>query len=332
MFISSFMADFKSVIKEHNLPEKTDTITTIQINITKLCNQACHHCHVGASPIRTEMMDKKIMVRLLEIISENNDITTADITGGAPELHPEFQWFIEQLYELKKKIIVRHNLTVTIDGHPTTKENLSYLPEFFKKFNIELISSLPSFDLYLTNKQRGFGVFEKSIHSLKLLNAMGYGKQNTGLNLHLVYNPVGFFLPGNEQMIEKDFKVQLMKNFSIEFNNLFTITNMPINRFKESLQRKNQYEDYINKLKNAFNPATVHGLMCRSMINISYDGFIYDCDFNQMVDLPIKDKHAVQLTVFDSLVSLFQKRNIVFDQHCFGCTAGNGSSCGGSTI
>lgn len=322
---------FIDVIQYHGAScTTTGMVSTIQMNITKLCNQACNHCHVGASPIRTEMMEKSTMQRCLEVIQESDTVTTVDITGGAPELHPEFQWFIQHLFQLKKKIIVRHNLTVTIDPHPKTGESLRYLPEFFRDHRIELISSLPSFDTYFTNKQRGLGVFEKSIQSLQLLNEQGFGKSDTGLLLHLVYNPVGFYLPGNEQCLGVEFKEKLWNNFQVQFNQIYTITNMPINRFKESLIRKKNLNEYMNKLVSAFNPDVLPGLMCRTMISIGYDGLVYDCDFNQMENLHCLDNNQKPISVFSPTFSVTRSRDIIFEQHCFGCTAGNGSSCGGS--
>lgn len=304
-------------------------IETLQINITKLCNQACQHCHVAASPKRTEHMDLRTIDQCLNVLSSNDKIRNLDITGGAPELHPHFRYLVEEARKMNKHVMVRHNLTVTLDPHPTTNESNLDLPDFFADNNVELISSMPYYQEYFTNKQRGKGVFAKSIDSLKLLNNKGYGKENSNLILDLVYNPIGSFLPASQCELKSKFKNELYENFGITFNNLYVITNMPINRFKEDLERRNDYEDYMDKLVNAFNPMAAEGVMCRSMISVSHDGKIYDCDFNQMLDLPIHNGNVK--TIFDFNFNQLLNRNIITGSHCFGCTAGAGSSCGGET-
>ncbi len=224
--------------------------------------------------------------------------------------------------------MVRHNLTVIIDGDPVTGESKMYLPEFYAENEVEVISSLPYYQEYFTDKQRGRGVFQKSVDSLRMLNKVGYGNEHGKLILDLVYNPVGAFLPASQESLEKDFKKELWKNFQIKFNKLYTITNMPIHRFKEQLERQGTYDDYMEKLINAFNPAAAEGVMCRSLLSVSYDGKIFDCDFNQMLDMQIFVEKPMTVFNFD-----FQKlvnRDIIFDSHCFGCTAGAGSSCGGA--
>lgn len=322
--------DFKKFIKKNSLELSPDTINTLQVNITKLCNQACLHCHVDASPKRTEQMDLNSINRCLEILKENSEIVNLDLTGGAPELNPHFDYFVLEAKKLNKHIMVRHNLTVTFDGNPVTGESKEYLPEFFADNSIEVISSLPYYQEYFTDKQRGKGVFEKSIDSIKLLNKAGYGSENTDLQLNLVYNPVGAFLPADQASLENDFKHELKEKHDITFNKLFTITNMPINRFKQQLKNLNAYDDYMNKLINSFNPDAAKGIMCKSIISVSYDGRLYDCDFNQMLDMNVSiDGSPLSIHNFDfrTLVN----RDIRFDSHCFGCTAGNGSSCGGNT-
>lgn len=322
--------DFKKFIKKNSLELSPDTINTLQVNITKLCNQACLHCHVDASPKRTEQMDLNSINRCLEILKENSEIVNLDLTGGAPELNPHFDYFVLEAKKLNKHIMVRHNLTVTFDGNPVTGESKEYLPEFFADNSIEVISSLPYYQEYFTDKQRGKGVFEKSIDSIKLLNKAGYGSEITDLQLNLVYNPVGAFLPADQTSLENDFKHELKEKHDITFNKLFTITNMPINRFKQQLKNLNAYDDYMNKLINSFNPDAAKGIMCKSIISVSYDGRLYDCDFNQMLDMNVSiDGSPLSIHNFDfrTLVN----RDIRFDSHCFGCTAGNGSSCGGNT-
>ena len=322
--------DFEQFIENNSLDLSPTTINTLQVNITKLCNQACLHCHVDASPKRKEQMDLDSVNRCLEILSENDQIINLDLTGGAPELNPHFDYFVLEAKKLNKHIMVRHNLTVTFDGNPVTGESKDYLPAFFADNKIEVISSLPYYQEYFTDKQRGKGVFEKSIDSIKLLNSKGYGTGNPNLRLNLVYNPVGAFLPADQASLEADFKTELKDKHNITFDKLFTITNMPINRFKQQLKNLNAYHDYMNKLINSFNPTAANGIMCRNIISVSYDGMLYDCDFNQMLDMKLKSNDKA-LSIHDFDFQALLKRNISFDSHCFGCTAGSGSSCGGNT-
>jgi radical SAM/Cys-rich protein len=319
--------------EEHARNAKVDLsplpITTLQLNITKLCNQACVHCHVDASPRRRETMSAQVMARCLGILRETESIETLDITGGAPELHPEFMSLVRGARTLGKHVIVRHNLTVTLDPHPLTREDMRYLPDFFVEQRVELVSSLPYHQEFFTDKQRGSGVFKKSIESLRLLNARGYGQEGSGLALNLVYNPVGPYLPASQESLERDYKHELRSRFGIEFNRLFALTNMPIHRFKAQLIRAGTYEDYMEKLSSAFNPAAAAAVMCRSLVSVSYDGKLYDCDFNQMLELPIGGEAAK--TVFDFDPAALQRRSIRLGSHCYGCTAGAGSSCGGNT-
>ncbi len=321
--------DFEAVVRQHGLDLAPVSIDTLQVNITKLCNQACLHCHVDSSPKRTEQMNKKTVDRCLEILAQHDQITTLDLTGGAPELNPHFDYIVVEARKLGKHVIVRHNLTVTFDGNPVTGESKAYLPEFYASHGVEVVSSLPYYQEYFTDKQRGRGVFNKSIESIRLLNEQGYGKEDTGLVLNLVYNPVGAFLPGDQAALEADFKKELWEKFGLVFNNLFTITNLPIHRFKEQLQRRGGYEEYMDKLISAFNPCAATGIMCRSLISVSYDGRIFDCDFNQMLEMPVEIPEPA--TVFNFDYERIVKRSIKFAPHCFGCTAGAGSSCGGAT-
>lgn len=305
-------------------------IDTIQVNVTKLCNQSCVHCHVDASPRRTEQMDLDTANRCLEILGEHKDIKNLDITGGAPELNPHFDRLVREAVKLGKRVMVRHNLTVTIDGNPVTGESKSYLPRFYAENGVEVISSLPYYQEYFTDKQRGKGVFEKSIRAIQLLNAEGYGREGSGLVLNFVYNPVGAFLPAPQEGLEADFKRELLRKHGIVFNRLYTITNMPINRFKQQLKKLGAYDEYMTRLVNAYNPAAAEGVMCRSLVSVGYDGRIYDCDFNQMLDLEITG-NGEPMTVFNFDYEGLIKRRIIFASHCFGCTAGSGSSCGGAT-
>lgn len=298
-------------------------IDIFQLNIGKMCNQTCKHCHVDAGPDRLEMMTAENLQKCLDIIRDNN-IPTVDITGGAPEMHPRFKWFVEELSAMGKHIMVRCNLTIVLH------EDNGYLPGFFAQHGVEVISSLPFYNADRTDRQRGSGVFEKSVKVLRLLNEKGYGKEGSGLKLNLVYNPAGAFLPGNQQTLEQEFKKRLKEDFDIHFNQLFTITNMPMGRFLEYLQNAGKEEEYIEKLVEAFNPAALQGVMCRNTISVGWDGFLFDCDFNQMLDLKVQTKKKPHIDDFnkDSLLN----RHIVLNQHCYGCTAGAGSSCGGATV
>ncbi len=299
-------------------------IEIFQINIGKLCNQTCSHCHVDAGPDRKEeQMSRTDLEKCLAIIAATPTINTVDITGGAPEMNANFRWFVEEVSKMGKKVINRCNLTIIVANHKYLD-----LPEFFAKHNVNVVSSLPYYSKNRTDAQRGDGVFEDSIKALQMLNAVGYGKEGTGLELDLVYNPTGAFLPGSQVSLEGQFKSQLKRRYDVEFNNLFCITNLPISRFLEYLLESNNYEEYMQQLVDAFNPTTVNGLMCRNTISVSWDGYLYDCDFNQMLDLKVDAENSRHLDDFD-LESL-NNRTIILNQHCYGCTAGAGSSCGGS--
>lgn len=322
-------SSFAETVAKHKLDLSPTGIETLQVNITRLCNQACHHCHVDASPKRTEQMSRATVDCCLEVLARNPTITKLDLTGGAPELNPHFDYFVTEARRLGKHVIVRHNLTVTMDGNPQTGESKLYLPEFFAEHRVEVISSLPYYQEFFTDKQRGNGVFKKSIEAMKMLNALGYGMAGSGLELNLVYNPVGAFLPASQESLERQYKRELAEKFGVNFNRLFTITNMPINRFKKDLIRLGTYDDYLTKLINSFNPGAASGVMCRSMISVGFDGRLYDCDFNQMLDLELSPTDGA--TIFDFNLENLSKRKIIFDQHCYGCTAGAGSSCSGAT-
>lgn len=294
-------------------------IDTLQVNVGKLCNQACKHCHVDASPKRTEIMPREIVEECLNALRKF-DIPTLDITGGAPELIPDFRYFVTEAKKSASKIIVRHNLTVMFE------KDQGNLPEFFAANEVEVVSSLPYFLERETDAQRGTGVFNKSVEALKKLNAVGYGTDEK-LILNLVYNPTGAFLPPDQNAIEKDFKRELKDRYGIVFNRLFTITNMPIARYLEWLRRSKNEESYMRKLVDAFNPATVEGLMCRNQISVDWRGNLYDCDFNQMLEISV-EKNAPS-TIFEFNTRDLASRRVVTAAHCFGCTAGTGSSCGG---
>ena len=315
---------FSEKLKESDLyPLKPTGIDILQINVGKMCNQTCSHCHVDAGPTRKEKISKENMQICVDLV-KTHGIKTVDLTGGAPEMHPEFRWFVSELKKAGAHIIDRCNLTILL-------ANKSYadLPDFFKQFNVEVVSSLPHFSKRHTDRQRGDGVFEKSIMGLKLLNKAGYGLKDSPLKLNLVYNPSGNFLPGSQADLEKEFKRQLFKDYEIEFHSLYCITNMPISRYLEYLVETENYQTYMTTLVNAYNPAAARGVMCRNTISVSWDGYLYDCDFNQMLELKVETENSQSLASFkmDELL----KRDIVLGQHCYGCTAGSGSSCGGET-
>jgi radical SAM/Cys-rich protein len=323
--------DFEAQLRRHGIDLPPLGIDTLQVNVTKLCNQVCRHCHVDASPARTEMLSPEGVAKCLEILERHAQITKLDITGGAPELHPGFDDFVERAAALGKHVMVRHNLTVQIDGNPQTGESKEYLPHFFARNRVEVISSLPYYQEYFTDAQRGSGVFKKSIEAMRRLNAVGYGIDGSGLVMNLVYNPVGPYLPPAQAGLEADYRRELRNKFGLMFNSLYTITNMPINRFKLHLDKSGQYEAYMEKLLAGFNPAAAEGVMCRSLISVGHDGRIYDCDFNQMLELQATGAGGRPLSIFDFDISKVLERRIRFDDHCLGCTAGSGSSCGGAT-
>ena len=323
--------NFEALLKQHNIKLAPRSIDTLQVNLTRLCNQVCRHCHVDSSPTRTEMLSSEGIVKCLEILKQHLQITKLDLTGGAPELHPSFDEFVEQAVAMGKYVMVRHNLTVQSDGNPQNGESKEYLPRFFAQNRVEVISSLPYYQAYFTDAQRGAGVFGKSIKGLQRLNAEGYGIENSGLLLNLVYNPVGPYLPPAQKNLEADFKLELDTKYGLKFNQLYTITNMPINRFKLHLEHSGQYEAYMEKLMASFNPAAAEEVMCRSLISVDYDGRVYDCDFNQMLTLQANGKRGQELSIFDFDFNETLERQIRFADHCLGCTAGSGSSCGGAT-
>ena len=297
------------------------SVDTLQVNLGKLCNQACKHCHVDAGPSRSEVMTRETAEAVMDVINRFR-IPSLDITGGAPELNPSFRWLVSEARASDTHVMVRHNLTVMFESGQED------LPEFFRDNQIEVVSSLPYFLEYQTDNQRGRGVFSKSIEALKRFNEVGYGKKGSTLLLNLVYNPVGAFLPPIQSSIEADFKRELSNRYGITFNSLYTITNMPINRFLHYLRRSGNEERYMRKLLQAFNPNTVDGLMCRTLVSVDWTGKLYDCDFNQMLDLAIDSELSQTIEKFDP--AKLAGRRITTASHCFGCTAGAGSSCGGA--
>jgi len=296
-------------------------IEVLQINVGRKCNQTCRHCHVDAGPDRTEMMPPDVVEACLRVLAETA-IPTLDVTGGAPELHPDFRAIVERATALGRRVIDRCNLTVT------RLPNYRWIPPFLAEQRVEVTASLPYFQSRQTDAQRGEGVFDESVEALRELNALGYGRPGTGLVLNLVTNPVGAFLPPDQRAAERDWKRELGRRHGIVFDRLFTITNMPISRFLEHLEEKGQTEAYLTRLVQGFNPAAATGVMCRSTLSVAWDGTLHDCDFNQMLDLPLDASLPRDIREFDP--ARLGARRIALGPHCFGCTAGGGSSCGGA--
>ncbi len=311
--------DFAGKLRAEHLELARNRLDILQVNVGKLCNQACRHCHVDASPTRTEIMTRETIDRIVSFL-EQSDVQTVDLTGGAPELNPDFRAFVERIREQGRRVMVRCNLTVIFE--PGQED----LPEFYRTHEIELVCSLPCYLEENVDEQRGRGAFTKSIRALQILNGIGYGQQGTGLELHLVYNPVDASLPPPQAELEADYKGELSARYDIEFNKLYTITNMPISRFGDFLKRRGIYDSYVRTLRDNFNPHTIDNLMCRSLISVGWRGEIYDCDFNQMLDMHAfgREVKLWELTP-DDLIG----RDVRVGDHCFGCTAGAGSSCGG---
>lgn len=322
---TTHIPSFESKLQDNGMSHlKPTTIDVLQVNVGKMCNQVCKHCHVDAGPDRKEIMTKETMVQCLEAMMHPS-IKVVDLTGGAPELNPNFRWFVKEISTLKKEIIVRCNLTIIL-SNPKFHD----LPDFFREHKINVVSSLPAITARRTDAQRGDGVFDKSIQALQMLNKLGYGLPDSALKLDLVHNPTGAFMPGDQSDLENEFKRRLKNQYDIEFTDLFTITNIPVSRFLDYLLQSGNYEQYMEELANAFNPIAAQNVMCRSMISVGWDGYLYDCDFNQMLDLKIGDDSPLHIADFN--LNHLEKRNIILNQHCYGCTAGAGSSCGGAVV
>ncbi|MGB3491449.1 MAG: arsenosugar biosynthesis radical SAM (seleno)protein ArsS [Elainellaceae cyanobacterium] len=317
--------DFDKAIAHHGWDTLTPAeLEIFQINIGKLCNMTCRHCHVDAGPDRTqENMDRATIDACLRVLDQTN-AHTVDITGGAPELNPHFRYLVDECVKRGKHVIDRCNLTVLLLPH------MQDLPEWFAERGVEVVCSLPHYRKFNTDAQRGSGTFEKSIEALRRLNAVGYGQGNLKCRLTLVSNPAGAFLASSQSKVEQEWKAGLMKNHGISFDRLISLTNMPISRFLEWLEESGNLQGYMELLVNAFNPATVSGLMCRNTLSISWDGRLFDCDFNQMLDLELQAPGQQRPHIRDVNPQLLAQRRIVTGRHCFGCTAGAGSSCGGA--
>jgi radical SAM/Cys-rich protein len=312
---------FDEKLAAYGIELRAAKIDTLQVNLGKLCNQACKHCHVDAGPKRTEIMTGETVAAVIDAL-RRFQIATLDITGGAPELNPWFRYLVTEACNHGAHVMVRHNLTVMFE--PGQDD----LAEFFRAHAVEVVSSLPYYLEQQTDAQRGTGVFQKSIIALRRLNAAGYGMMETDLILNLVYNPVGAFLPPSQAAIELDFKHELQSRYEISFNRLYTITNMPIKRFLDYLRRSGNEERYMRKLVDAFNPEAIYGLMCRNLVSVDWTGKLYDCDFNQMLEIGVAPE--VPQSIWDFDAETIMRRRIMTGPHCFGCTAGAGSSCGGA--
>ncbi len=306
------------------MPLVPTRIEILQVNVGKMCNQTCAHCHVDAGPDREEIMTRQTMTECLEAL-RRSPIPVVDITGGAPEMNPNFRWFVEEVRKLDRQVMVRCNLTIL-----TVNAKYRTLPRFYADHQVTVVSSLPCYTAANTDKQRGEGVFARSIEALKMLNQVGYGQPGTGLLLNLVYNPLGPHLPGPQAKLEADYKRVLREEYGIVFNRLLCITNMPISRFLDDLLRRGEYDRYMEKLVTAFNPAAAAGVMCRNTLSVGWDGRLYDCDFNQMLELEVNSDAPRHIRDFD--LHRLESRSIVTNQHCYGCTAGAGSGCGGEIV
>ena len=318
-------------------PLRAASVEVLQINVGKYCNQTCRHCHVDAGPDRTEIMPDAVVDACLDVIARH-DFPTVDITGGAPELHPRFRDLVRAAVEAGSHVIDRANLTAFL--LPEQRD----LPPFLAERGVEIIASLPYYLARQTDAQRGVGVFDRSIEVLATLNELGYGVEGSGLLLNLIANPVGAFLPPSQASMERDWKRELSRRHGVQFNHLYALTNLPVGRYLEYLQDSGNLEDYVHMLAQSFNPATVPGLMCRTMISVSWDGVLYDCDFNQMLQIDLATEGGTEVAalatsdtggarrIFDLDPTQLAGRRIAVGPHCFGCTAGAGASCGGSLV
>ncbi len=304
-------------------PLEATGIEVLQVNVGKLCNMTCKHCHVDAGPDRREAMTRKTMQDCLDVLAKT-DIPVLDITGGAPEMNPNFRWLVRQARRLGRRVIDRSNLTILL------APGFDDLPHFLAELGVEIVASLPCYLQQNVDAQRGSGAFEKSLRALRLLNSLGYGRPGTGLNLTLVYNPLGPTLPPPQEELEEAYHRELKTRYDIVFNRLFTITNLPISRFLDQLIRTGQYEQYIQKLASAFNPAAAEGVMCRTMLSVDWQGRLYDCDFNQILQLGLEPGLPRHIRDFD--FAQLARRRIACSEHCYGCTAGAGSSCQGAIV
>jgi radical SAM/Cys-rich protein len=319
------MQTFAEKIKSNGGQLNRRTVEVLQVNLGRYCNLACIHCHVESGPTRKEMMSRENVDAVLRFLARTG-IPTLDITGGAPELHPDFAHLVSSARKLGRHVMDRCNLTVIFEP------GMEYLPEFFKRHEVELVCSLPCYSEENVDKQRGRGTFDASIRALKHLNEIGYGQPDSGLLLNLVYNPVGPHLPPPQEKLEQDYRKILGEEFGIVFNQLYCLTNMPITRYATHLKLRGEYDRYLALLENHFNDATLDQVMCRDLISVGWEGSVYDCDFNQMLDLAMLDDSGNRLHIGSLDVEQVAHRSITVGDHCYACTAGSGSSCGGALL
>jgi radical SAM/Cys-rich protein len=318
---------FEQVLSEKKLLLRRGRPEILQLNVGKLCNLTCIHCHVSAGPRRKEIISKETIDKVLDWF-EASDLPILDLTGGAPEMIPDFQYLIQRVrgFSKRRHIIDRCNLTILLEP------GYEHMAKFLAENKVEIIASMPCYEAKNVEEQRGSGVFDKSIKALQLLNQLGYGVDDPDLQLNLVYNPNGAFLPPDQAELEADYKREMKKHFNISFNKLYVLTNLPIARFAKWLKKNDEYESYMQLLKDSFNSSTVNGLMCRNTVSVSWKGEVYDCDFNQMMNMPFTDNSGASLKLWQMDERRFEGRAIATADHCFGCTAGSGSSCGGTLL
>ncbi|MGL4461495.1 MAG: arsenosugar biosynthesis radical SAM (seleno)protein ArsS [Planctomycetia bacterium] len=323
MLAGGSLPTFEATLAAHGQgPLAAVGVDTLQINVGRLCNQTCRHCHVDAGPDRREIMTRETLEDCLAAVRRGG-VKTVDVTGGAPEMNPHFRWFVGELRALGVRVVDRCNLTILL------APGFTDLPEFLATHHVEIVASLPCYLPENTDKQRGDGVFWKSIDALKKLNELGYGKTDTGLTLSLVYNPVGWKLPPDQTTLEAAYHQELSERYGVTFNRLYTITNMPVSRFLDDLCEAGRFDEYMSLLVDSFNLTAAEGVMCRSLVSVGWDGLLYDCDFNQMLELPVRA--GLPRHIRDFAVEPLGSRRIAVGRHCFGCTAGAGSSCQGAT-
>jgi len=325
MSVPASSPSFDAVLSEHGrAPLVRRRVTTLQLNVTLRCNLACHHCHVESSPKRREAMSERTIARVIELLAASPGVHTVDITGGAPEMHPQFRELVRGVRALGRNVIDRCNLTILFEpGHAD-------LAEFLAAHQVSVVASLPCYSKENVEKQRGKNVFDRSIEALRKLNALGYGAADGARRLDLVYNPLGPSLPPEQVALEAQYRAELRELFGIEFHQLYTITNMPIKRFGDMLRRRKQYTEYMSLLVNHFNADAADAVMCRDLVSVSHDGRLFDCDFNQALELPLPGALGT-LWDLESLDAL-EGGAIATASHCFACTAGAGSSCGGALV
>ncbi|MDT8271586.1 MAG: arsenosugar biosynthesis radical SAM protein ArsS [Desulfomonilia bacterium] len=302
-------------------PIRADGIDILQLNVGKRCNLSCRHCHVEAGPNRPEVMTRVIFETCLDVL-RSHPIGTIDITGGAPEMNPDLSWFIQEAAALNRRLMVRSNLVILLE------KPYEHFVDLYGDNRVEVIASLPDYHEERVNRQRGNGIFKQTMEVIHLLNERGYGKPDSGLILDLVYNPVGTYLPGSQQALEHEYKNRLKSEHGVVFNTLYCLVNSPVGRYLDYLIRSDNFEDYMHALNTSFNPSTLQCLMCRNTLSVGWDGCLYDCDFNQMLDLTVECPSSNHIYTFD--YGRLRNRKIVIGNHCFSCTAGAGSSCQGA--